>query len=365
MPMPALLVIMAPLLILLGCAHDPGTSSDAGAADSEGIVIRGELSYLPRIALPRGAVVAVELRAGPAPSGEIIAEWSRPLEGRQVPIDFRLEVDPAATQPGRVHVFRGVLRSADGSNWISEPLVIDTARARHDVGTLMLERKQAPEANDQPAAGEVFVARGNEPGWRLDVDTGTLTLSWDYGERALAAVTPAPLPAEGITSYGTRVGDHRLVIAVHDQLCADDMTGMPHPNRVIVSLDDRVLRGCGGEPRGLLLGEWVIEDVDGGGTVDGSRATVAFDTEGRIGGRGSCNSYGGSYRLSGEGLSVSEVFSTLMACAEGLMNQERRILGILEDVGRFELDDTGALILHTHDGRTLTARRSANAQTTL
>ena len=34
-----------------------------------------------------------------------------------------------------------------------------------------------------------------------------------------------------------------------------------------------------------------------------------------------------------------------------------QIFAILEAVGRFEVDETGALILHSHDGRTLTARR--------
>lgn len=358
MPKPllaALPVAVAALLILLGCAHDPVPSVDDEEAPSQGMVIRGELSYLPRIALPPDALAVVELRAGPAPSGEVIAARRIDLEGRQVPVSFELEVDPAELRPGRVHVFRGRLRSSGDVDWVSEPLVIDTASAAHGLGTLMLERQQTP-----PVAGDpepVLVARGNEPGWRLDLDADTLTLSWDYGAGELAAVTPEPVATAGVISYGTVAGDHRLGIAVHDQPCTDDMTGMPYPKRVIVSLDDRVLRGCAGEPRDLLLGEWVIEDVDGRGIVDASRATLLFDTEGRVGGRGSCNRYGGSYSLSGEGLAVSGLFSTMMACVDSLMNQEQRIFAILEAVSRFEVDATGALILHTADGRTLTARR--------
>ncbi|MCC5887244.1 MAG: META domain-containing protein [Gammaproteobacteria bacterium] len=355
--LPALPLLVVSLLVLLGCAHDsvPAVDDEGGP---QAIAIRGELSYLPRVALPPDAVAVVELRAGPAPSGEVIAERRLPLNGRQVPVAFELEVDPAALRPGRVHVFRGFLRSNGDLDWVSEPLAIDTAAAVHRLGTLLLERQQAPRVARDPAdAAPAMVARGNEPGWRLDLDSETLTLSWDYGAGELAAVTPEPVVAESVMSYGTRIGDRRLGIAVHDQRCADDMTGMPHPKRVIVSLDDRVLRGCGGEPRDLLLGEWVIEDVDGRGIVDASRATVVFDTEGRVGGRGSCNSYGGSYSLSGEGLAVSGIFSTMMACVESLMNQEQRIFAILEAVGRFEVDDTGALILHAHDGRTITARR--------
>jgi heat shock protein HslJ/membrane-bound inhibitor of C-type lysozyme len=224
-----------------------------------------------------------------------------------------------------------------------------------DRATLRLAGDLWPECAVTPAPA--LIARGNEPGWRLDLDAETLTLSWDYGAEELAANTPAPVFSERVTSYGTRVGDRRLVMAVHDRVCADDMTGMPHPKRVIVSIDDRILRGCGGEPEELLRGEWVIEAIDGRGIIDSSQPTVVFDGEGRIGGRGSCNSYGGSYRLSGEGLAVSDLFSTRMACEQRLMTQEQQIFDILGAVGRFELDETGALILHTHAGRTLMARR--------
>ncbi len=410
----------------MGCAHDPDRPVDDPDVSPQRLVLRGELSYLPRIALPQDAVAEVELRAGPAPSGEILAARRIPLNGRQVPIDFAVEVDPADLRPGFVHVLRGSLGRDGQKDWISAPVVVDEDVAVQELGTLMLERARTgfvvndllcgdrraratasaeglwleaagqrhelsevpsasgaryqlpsdpetefwsqggkatlklsgvawPECEITPAAA--LVARGNEPGWRLDLDSDTLTLSWDYGAHALAANTPAPVFDERVTSYGTRVGDRRLLIAVHDQVCADDMTGMPHPKRVILSLDDRILRGCGGDPEELLAGEWTIEDVDGQGIVDSSQPTVVFDGDGDIGGRGSCNSYGGSYRLSGEGLAVSDLFSTLMACSEGLMAQERQIFAILEAVGRFEVDETGALILHSHDGRTLTARR--------
>ena len=415
------------LLLLVACASDPLPAEDDPAASADTITIRGELSYLPRIALPPDAEAVVELRAGPAPSGDIIAQRQIALEGRQVPVPFTLEVDRADFQPGRVHVFQGALISSGQSGWISAPEVIDAAARSHDLRTIMLERDMAPplavrlkcgarearvvHGGDQvvleadgmrftlrpveAASGAryrrpgdarteywnrdgratlrvqgedwpecellpdepVLVARGNEPGWRLDLDVETLTLSWDYGAASLAAATPEAVRSDRVTSYGAQVGDRRLVIAIHDRLCADDMTGMPHPKQVIVSLDARTLRGCGGEPKELLLGEWVVEELDGRGIVDNSRATVTFSEDGTLGGRGSCNSYGGSYALTGEGLTVSQLHSTLMACAQPLMAQERRLFEVLQQAYRFEISDDGALILHGGDGRTLTARR--------
>lgn len=410
---------------LFGCAADPVVDGDD--VSSTDVVLSGELSYLPRIALPPAAEAVLELRAGPAPSGEIIAEARTALQGRQVPVPFALEVDPSAFQPGRVHVFRASLVAPGERAWISEPVVIESEPRLHALGTLLLERTEPrpvvqrlecgersaevtvaddavvlnvdgaridlepveaasgaryrrpgdartefwsrgdrarlrvggedwPECRALPAE-RVLVARGNEPGWRLDLDRDTLTLSWDYGAGKLAAATPEAVRSERLTSYGLRVGERRLAVAVHDRLCSDDMTGMPYPQQVIVSIDDRSLRGCGGNPQDLLLGEWRVEDLDGRGVVDRSHATVVFSDDGRLGGRGSCNSYGGAFTLTGESLSVGQLHSTLMACAESLMVQEQRLFELLEVVQRFEIADDGALILHTHDGRSLTARR--------
>jgi len=46
-----------------------------------------------------------------------------------------------------------------------------------------------------------------------------------------------------------------------------------------------------------------------------------------------------------------------MACAPALMRQEDLFLDVLRNLQRFTLSPDGALILHTGDGRTITARR--------
>ena len=123
-------------------------------------------------------------------------------------------------------------------------------------------------------------------------------------------------------------------------------------------VDGKEYRGCGGEPAALLQGkEWVVEDIDRGGIIDRSRVTLNFDARDRVFGRSGCNTYNGRYTLTGEGLSVTDPVSTLKACAESLMQQEKRFLEILGGVQRFELTDDGALRLLTADGHSITARR--------
>ena len=122
------------------------------------------------------------------------------------------------------------------------------------------------------------------------------------------------------------------------------------PARIIDSINIRqatLLRGA----------EWVVEDVAGRGVVDRSRATLSFSADGRVAGRGSCNRYTAGYSISGEGLTISKPASTMMACEPALMQQEQLFFELLGQVRRFTIDQSGALVLHAADGRTIAARR--------
>jgi heat shock protein HslJ len=133
---------------------------------------------------------------------------------------------------------------------------------------------------------------------------------------------------------------------------------MPYPNEVTVMLDGKQFNGCGGDPAALLHGaEWVVEDINGTGIIDGSRVTVNFSADRRISGRASCNTYTGAYTLTGETLTISKTGVTMMACAPALMRQEDLFLDVLKNVNGFALAADGALILRAGDGRTVTARR--------
>jgi heat shock protein HslJ len=96
----------------------------------------------------------------------------------------------------------------------------------------------------------------------------------------------------------------------------------------------------------------------GGRSVAGETPpTLEFTAGGGLSGSGSCNRYAGSYALSGEGLSISGVAATRMACAEPTMNQEQRFFAALSAVYRFEIAADGSLILHAVDGRSISATR--------
>jgi heat shock protein HslJ len=74
--------------------------------------------------------------------------------------------------------------------------------------------------------------------------------------------------------------------------------------------------------------------------LEGSALTLEFEADGQAGGSGGCNSYGGEYRVQDNTLSLSQLNSTLMACAdERVTQQEQAYLEALHSAGQFELTE--------------------------
>jgi uncharacterized membrane protein len=134
----------------------------------------------------------------------------------------------------------------------------------------------------------VFHAAGNEPSWGVDLTDSTMTFRTPEGSRT--SPVQEPVQAGDSTRYVSEDGTWSLSIL--EQPCTDTMSGLRYPNTVRVSMDDRTMSGCGGDPAGLLQGEtWVVEDIDGGGIIDRSRVTIEFGDDGRVSGMASCNQY--------------------------------------------------------------------------
>jgi len=168
----------------------------------------------------------------------------------------------------------------------------------------------------------------------------------------------APQVSTNGIRYLTRAEGRRLSVWIDPRICADIATGMPHPYQVRYELDGKGHTGCGGAPKSLLTGgEWSVETIGGAPAIDQSGATILFMEEGRVAGNASCNRFIGGYHLTGEGLSFSQLGTTMMACEEPLSLQEARFLELLQAVFRFEISPEGRLVLHTPDGRSITAKR--------
>lgn len=258
------------------------------------------------------------------------------------------------------------VETASGAKYVAAGEPETSFWSKADGGTLTLEgvsytdcvqtggyglEAETPIAKTQ----EVWRAQGNEPGWVLTIDEDTIALNYDYGTSAYSTSKPAPQTIDGGTVWSTAEG--AMVVTMLDTVCVDSMTGMPFPSAVTVEFGELDFRGCGGKPVSLLAGDWTIESINGESVLADSGVSMMFDADaGQVSGRGGCNSYGAAIMLTGESLTFGPARSTMMACTDALMRQERALLDTLAEVSSFSLDGDGTLTLSGSAG-TIIARR--------
>ncbi|WP_100638022.1 META domain-containing protein [Marinobacter salexigens] len=218
--------------------------------------------------------------------------------------------------------------------------------------TFTVKGQAYPECLQAGALETRFEATGNEPFWHVGVEGEELVLNrpYDTGGPEKVALETVVANHHGREFRG-ELGGQELTLKVARQLCEDSMSGAQFPAQVRLGLNGEVFQGCGGDPERLFRGaEWVVEDLAGAGIIDRSRITVEFFEGNRLAGLASCNRYGGQYELTAEGVSFDHMFSTKMACAPALMNQEDRFLELMSKVKRVAIGRNGKLLLTTTEG---------------
>jgi heat shock protein HslJ len=88
--------------------------------------------------------------------------------------------------------------------------------------------------------------------------------------------------------------------------------------------------------------------------VSGREPTLTFTDATTAGGNGGCNSYGGTYTISGESISFDGIASTMMAC-DGVMDQETQFTSALpQKPNSLSIKRAGTtLTLRNADGSTM------------
>jgi heat shock protein HslJ len=118
------------------------------------------------------------------------------------------------------------------------------------------------------------------------------------------------------------------------------------------------LTACSGQSSANLNGDWklisygsksnptpAVPDVD---------TTVTFGSDGKIGGSVGCNSFGGDYKVNGDKITFSQIASTVMACADPLMQQESAVFSVFTDKATFTVDGS-TLTITSADGNSVVA----------
>jgi heat shock protein HslJ/membrane-bound inhibitor of C-type lysozyme len=266
------------------------------------------------------------------------------------------------TAAGSTLILRQV-RVASGARYEAEGDASTWFWSHGQEASLRIRGRGYPECvargGDPAAAGAgTLRASGHEPGWRLDIANGQLTLETAYGQNKVSVSAPFAEAFAGGRRYIASSAGRPITATILDRPCADAATGMPRPFTVRVEYAGQTLLGCGGETDALLRGDpWVVEEIAGAPLVRGSRVSLAFDDQGRVTGTASCNNFTAPYSLTGEGLTIGAAAATRKACGPAVMKQEAAFLAALAAVQRIEVTADGTLVLHTASGQRITSRR--------
>lgn len=111
---------------------------------------------------------------------------------------------------------------------------------------------------------------------------------------------------------------------------------------------------AGGSP---LDGKWALEELRDGIVTSGVHTTLEVAPDGRVGGNGGCNGYGGSVSVDDDTLRFTDIAWTELACEPATMAQEASFLAVLAAAARFHAE-AGVLVLIDSAGRKLATLRA-------
>ncbi|KPQ02215.1 MAG: Heat shock protein [Idiomarinaceae bacterium HL-53] len=215
--------------------------------------------------------------------------------------------------------------------------------------TVILNGQTLPTCYQQGTLPKQFSARGNEPFWQFALDGDSLTMRTPNGEAVGRFTVTRDFRIQHTLAASTSLGAVRAQVV--KRTCTDTMTGLPYPYEVSGTLGAQAIAGCGGLPEDVLQGaEWHVDAINGE-SVGSQIITLTFLPNGRLTGSTGCNRYFGQYQLSGEGISISQLGMTRMACAPEVARFEQRFTQQLRRVNQFTVDAVGALELHSTDGK--------------
>lgn len=118
-----------------------------------------------------------------------------------------------------------------------------------------------------------------------------------------------------------------------------------------------VITACAGaeESEDSLVGTvWNLTSLNGESLVPTTSITAEFSEDGRVAGSSGCNNYAAAYEVDGSNITfnMTPTATTLMACPDPVMKQERGYLSALDAAATFEVSDD-ELVLFDASGNSI------------
>ncbi|UCE00687.1 MAG: META domain-containing protein [Chloroflexota bacterium] len=106
-----------------------------------------------------------------------------------------------------------------------------------------------------------------------------------------------------------------------------------------------------GSAKRLSGRSWVLSRLKDQPPITGTTITANFDQNGEVSGSSGCNSYRTTYEVKNRQLTFDQaIASTLMACPEPNMEQERNFFEILTNTTSFEITNDELILIDAHGG---------------
>lgn len=171
--------LLSALLLLGGCSDGtldttapadspqevPRPSLAADQAAESRMTLRGQLVYRARVALAPNSQALIELRnlsESVDPAAAVVAEQRFSLNGRQVPLDFALELSADDLSAEGEYQLRAALTEAERTTWLSEPISITPEPGVLDLGQITLMPYRAAAFSSVLQCGRLQVSAGYE-----------------------------------------------------------------------------------------------------------------------------------------------------------------------------------------------------------
>ncbi len=115
-----------------------------------------------------------------------------------------------------------------------------------------------------------------------------------------------------------------------------------------------------------IAGAWdLISYNNGQGAIQtviaGTETTADFLANGKLSGSGGCNQYSADYTTTAsDGITITQPISTLMACAEPIMQQETRYLSLLQQATKYEILGSQLTLFDKNGTKILSYKKRVN-----
>lgn len=194
---------------------------------------------------------------------------------------------------------------------------------------------------DKFLKGVDFIARGNEPNWKMEIDLEKFIefATMDDIKVSTPAVQGIKAQDSDVTLYRAKSDDGELVITIIKDNCQDNMSGEEFTYKVHIEAKNtadenyKTFDGCGkflSDQR--LYDTWVMQEMTGFNLkrekLDKGSPQFEFNlNESSFGGHAGCNDLSGDITVVGNKVTFGNMMGTLMSCKN--MKLEKAIIKAL------------------------------------